>query len=804
MAIAKEQAVTHTIKLSVNGNERTLVINPSQTLMDVLVRHFRVTRTKEGCGIGECGSCTVAVEGRLVNACLMLAVDANQRNVVTMEQLAVDPGFQPIMEAFIHPDPGGMRIGKEAPGTVPNNAAFTFCHLCPAHCSIKAIVEDNRVVDFEPDMESGLFAEQCVVKKGRFSIPEVLGHRDRLLYPLRRAGAKGENKWQRISWDDALNTIATKFNEYKERFGPESVSFGLGEPKGMEFAYAQRLASAFGTPSVSTPGWFCGVPKTMAGAYTYGGGTVIDDDNTPALLVIWGANVVHTSGGVRRETVEKVIEAGGKLIVIDPQPTELSKLADLWIRIRPGTDGALAAGVLKVVIEEKLYDQDVVHNWTIGFEYLREELTKFSLDEVERLTWVPRNQIESFARLYTQTKPAAMQTGNAVDQHVNSFQTNRAVTILRAISGHFNVPGGDVCLTPPQFMRPGSFYLLSKYRRSADKLLKGQFKFARKTTSIPSHVLTKAILTGDPYPIKAAMFILTNPLISFPNSQETYDALMALDFMVVSELFMTPTAALADIVLPVAWGMEHDELGYWPGWYEELRAYPKLVDPPGQCWPDTKIINELAKKLGVGADFWEDSREGLEVMLEPSGLSFAEFKRRRALQPSKEYRPNNYRTPSGKIEIYSERLAELGYAPMPLWQELSQRPEATDEFPLLMTNAKEEAYMGTAFKNLASIRMTRPEPLVELHPDTAQKFGLVEGSYIYIESKIGRVKQRLALNRNIDPRVIFATFGSWFPEKPDYGWTECNLNMITSTGPDYDPSTGGVPMRGIPCRVYAA
>ncbi len=798
--------MTHAIRLMVNGAEQRLSVEPWQTLMDVLARHFRVARTKEGCGIGECGSCTVTMDGKFVNACLVVAIDADGRDIVTMENLAVAPGFQPVMEAFIHPDPGGLRISHAAPGTAPSTAVFTFCHLCPGRCSIKAIVEDNRVVDFEPDMESGLYAEQCVVKKGRFTIPEVLGHKDRLLHPLKRVGARGEGKWERISWDEALDTIAAKFNEHKEKFGAQSVAFGLGEPKGMEFAYAERLASAFGTSSVVTPGWFCGVPKSMAAAFTYGGGTVCDDDNTPALLVIWGANVIHTTGGIRRETVEKVIEAGGKLIVVDPQRTDLAKLADLWIRIRPGTDGVLAAGVLKVIVEENLYDRDIVSNWTIGFEQLREELSRVSLDDVERLSWVPRHQIETFARLYTQTKPAAMQSGNAVDQHVNSFQTGRMIAIMRAVSGHLNVPGGDVFLTPPTYTRPGNFYLLNKHHRNAEKLLKGRFKLSQKSTSIPSHVLTRAILTGDPFPIKSAMFILTNPLISYPNSPETYDALMALDFSVVSELFMTPTASLADIVLPVAWGMEHEELGYWPGWYEEVRAHPKLVDPPGECWPDTKIINELAKRLGLGADFWEDDHEGLEVMLKPSGLSFAEFKKRRVLRPTKEYRPNNYRTPSGKIEIYSEQVARLGYTPIPLWQELSRRLEPSDAYPLLMTNAKEEAYMATAFKHVASIRLIRPEAYVELHPNMARQLGLKDGMQVYIETEIGRVKQKLSLNHAIDPRIVIAAFGWWFPERSPsgYGWKDSNINMLTASGPDYDPATGGVPMRGIPCRVYAA
>jgi anaerobic selenocysteine-containing dehydrogenase len=747
------------------------------------------------------------MDGKLVSSCLVLAMDADGKDVVTMEKLtAGEPGFHPIMEAFIHPDQGARRTSFASPGAKTTTEIPTFCHLCPAHCSMNAIVQDGRVVDLEPDMESGLYAEQCAVNKGRFTIPEVLGHKDRLLYPQKRVGARGEGKWERISWDEALSAIAGKFNELKESLGPESVAFGLGEPKGMEFAFAQRLATAFGTPGVVTPGWCCGIPKGMAGAFTYGASAVPDDDNTPAMLVLWGVNMTHTTGGLRRETLEKTLEAGGKVIAIDPQNTYVARIADLWIRIRPGADGALAAGVLKVIVEKKLYDPDIVANWTVGFDQLREQLSTFSLDEVEKLTWVPRHQIEEFARLYSQTKPTAMQTGNAVDQLINSFQTGRIIAIMRAICGHLNIPGGDVMLTPAPFTRPGSFFLLSKYPRKTGKILGNKFKLAQRSAFIPPHVLTKAILEGDPYPVKAAMFILSNPLVSYPNSKETYEALMKLDFIVVSELFMTPTAALADIVLPAAWGMEHDELGYWPGWYEEIRSYPKLVDPPGECWPDTKIINELAKRLGLAEDFWEHDDEALDLMLKPSGMRYENFKEKRVMKPKKEYRPHQYPTPSGKIEIYSEQLEKIGYAPMPLWQELRLAPEIPEEYPLLLTNGKEETYMLSGFKHVASLRIVRPDPMVEMHPETAKRLGLEEGKWVTIETKEGRIKQRLSLNRSMDPRVVMAAFGWWFPEQAEsgYGWSGSNINMLTPSGPDYDPSTGGVSLRGIPCRVYGA
>jgi anaerobic selenocysteine-containing dehydrogenase len=799
----------HDIQLQVNGQRRDMTVDASRTLLDVLQEDFRLARTKEGCGIGECGACTVEMDGKFVSACLLLALDADRKHIVTMEkQTAGMPGFHPLMEAFIHPDAGARRTNFASPGVKSSTEVPTFCHLCPAHCSMLAIVQDGKVVDLEPEMESGLYAEQCAVNKGRFTIPEVLGHKDRLLYPRKRVGARGEGHWERISWDEALDTIASKFNQLKEKFGAESVGFGLGEPKGMEFAFAQRLASAFGTPSVVTPGWCCGIPKGMGAAFTYGSGAVCDDSATPALIVVWGVNMAHTTGGLRRETLERTLEAGGKLIAIDPQKTYVAKLADLWIRIRPGSDGALAAGLLKVIIEEKLYDRDIVEHWTVGFEKLRQHVATFSLDEVEKLTWVPRHQIEEFARLYGRTKPAAMHIGNAVEQHLNSFQTARAVCIMRSICGNLNIPGGDVFLTPPPYTRPGSFFLLNKYQdqRKAQKILGDKFKFAQQSAFIPPHVMNKAILEEDPYPIKAAMFILSNPLVSWPDSSQTYRALMKLDFIAVSELFMTPTAAMADIVLPAAWGMEHEELGYWPGWHEEIRSYPKLVDPPDECWPDTKIINKLAKRLGLAEDFWEDDHAALDLMLKPSGLSYEKFKQQRVMQPTREYRRHHFPTASGKVEIYSERLRKLGYEPMPLWKDLGRIKDVPENYPLLLTNGKEETYMMSGFRHVASMRIMRPDPLVELHPETAQKLGLEEGKWVVIETETGRVKQKLSLNRNIDPRVVIAAFGWWFPEKdePGFGWQESNINMLVPGGPDYDQSTGGVTLRGIPCRVTAA
>ncbi len=682
----------------------------------------------------------------------------------------------------------------------------TFCHYCCGRCSRKVVVEDGKIVDWNLETESGLPTEWCPMTKG-ISVMEVLPHPDRLKYPQKRVGARGEGKWARISWDEALDTIATKLTDLKKQYGPETVAVGLGEPKGMEFAFAQRFATAFGTPNVATPGNICGTPNVVGCTFTFGSPAIPDEENNPRLIVLWGCNPIHTSGAMRRESLRSYLLEGAKLVVIDPKQIDIAKRADLWIRPRPGTDGALAMGILKVMVEEKLYDQDFVANWTVGFEQLEEHVKSYSLEDVERVTWVPPEQVKEFARMYGRVKPAAVQVGNALDNCAHCVQTLRAVDIMRGISGNLNVPGGDIFITPAPFTRPGRFFLLKKYPRKPERTIGNEFKLATGAAFVPVQSLIKAILEEKPYPVKAAIFILTNPLLSYPNTPETLEALMKLDFLVVNEIFMTPTAAIADIVLPAATGAEHETVGYWPGWFEEIRAYPKIVDPPGEAWSDAKILNELAKRLGMGEDFWDDEEEALDEMLKPSGLTWEDFKEQRIFKCKREYKKPEegiFRTASGKVEIYSKPLEDLGYPPMPLWEDLSQiQLETSEEYPLLLTNAKEEAYVLSGYHMIDYLRKIKPDPIVELNPETAKKYGLKEGDWISIETKNGKITQKLALEPSLDPRVVMGSFGWWFPDDPAdfYGLHKSNINVLVPTDRPHEPTVGSVQMRGIPCRV---
>ena len=792
------------ITMKVNGESQTFAANAWDTLLDLLRDNLKMMKTKEGCGVGECGSCAVIVNKKAINSCLMLAGDADGAVVVTAEGLADDMEYHPFVDNLI--GEGSLRVTPVAPGSVTRKEVFTFCHVCPGRCAIKAVIEDGRVVDILPDKESGLPNEQCPVKKGRMSIPEVLTHPQRLTHPMKRAGAKGEGKWQRISWDEALDTIAAKMLALKDEYGPEAVAFGLGEPKGLEFAFAQRLASAFGTPNVVTPGWCCGVPTGMASALTYGWNCVPDQETLPRLIVAWAVNNNFTSGGMRRESFEQALDSGTKVIVVDPRKIDMASIADLWVRPRPNSDGALAMGLLKVIVEEKLYDEAFVAEWCTGFDLLAEELKTFTLGDVERVSWVPEATVKEFARLYATTRPACIQWGNGLDTSANAFPSAKAITILRAITGNLNVPGGELFLTPAPFQRPGSFFLLSKFPRNAEKAVGSEFKLAQRSAFVPPHSLVDSILTGEPYKVRAAIFLLTNPVLSYPDSKKTYEAMKQLEFSVISEIFMTPSAQLADIILPAAWGMEHEELGYWPGWYEEIRAYPKLVDPPGEAWADTKWINELAKRLGLAEHFWASDEDALDDMVKASGLTYEQMKEKRVLHSKAEYKRHDYRTPSGKIEIHSERAAEFGYSPMPYWKEVSDLTGLSGDYPLLMMNAKEDVYMLTGYKHVSSLRAMRPEPYAEIHPQTAETLQLRDGEMVDIETGKGRISQKLVLNDQLDPRIVVVSFGWWYPEREaeHFAWDQANINILTRSSPPYDSGIGTSDLRGIPCSVRAA
>jgi len=690
----------------------------------------------------------------------------------------------------------------------------TYCaRMDHGGCGILAHVENGKITKIEGDPDSPI-SKGYICAKGLAQI-ERINHPDRLLSPMKRMGEKGEGKWKHISWDEALDTIAGKINETIERDGQKAISFAQGTPKGLEIYLMIRLANLLNIPNISTPGNICHMPRETASNLTCGFFPIPDYSGFPACVIVWGSNLFQTNEeGIIGSQLKGAIDRGAKLIVIDPRKTGIASKADLWLQPRPGTDLALALGMLKVMVDENLYEKNFIENRTKGFPELIDHLQQYPLNRVSEITWVPREQIVKAAHLFSQTKPACIQWGNALEHNRNSFQCARALLILMAITGNLEVPGGNVNRPPPSIMRPGELVQIKRFPNKKEKVLSPEFRLATNMGFVPSQIIVKTILTGKPYPIRMMYIQGGNPLLSYANATETFDAMKQLDFLAVSEIFLTPTAQLADIVLPAATNFEFDDIGHYGLPHGFILTRPKIVEPRGECWSDSKILNELGKRLSLAHYFWKDMGECLDEILKPAGMTYDDFKNIGILKGKWEYKSyenKGFNTPSGKVEIYSQQLKEWGYDPIPHYQELQESsystPELFKEYPLIFTSAKDPFYFHSSNRNIPSLRKLSPNPIVLIHPETASRFGIGEGDWVSIETKRGMIRQMVKLSSDIDPRVIMLSFGWWFPERKDLelsGWKESNLNILTDNGPPYEPAVGSTPLRAVLCRVYKA
>ncbi|MBW1997115.1 MAG: molybdopterin-dependent oxidoreductase [Deltaproteobacteria bacterium] len=684
------------------------------------------------------------------------------------------------------------------------------CGLCHGGCGVLVFTEGSKVVRVEGDPESPVNKGR-LCPKGAASL-KYLYHPDRLKVPLKNTGKRGEGKWREISWNEALDLVANGLLEVRERYGTESIAMVHGYAKGLQDSFLARLANALGTPNVATMGQVCHVPRLEASKTTFGFFPLHDFEGLPKCILVWGFNPENTAFHVYNRILE-AREKGSKLVVVDPRRTKLAREADLWIRVRPGSDLALALGMLNIIVTENLFDQDFVERWTIGFDTLKDHVQEYAPEKVERLTWVPKETIVRAAQLYATSRPACIAWGNALDHNVNSFQAGRALSILMAVTGNLEIPGGEI--RPPD---------LPVIKRRSPKLEAWESlprsvmerRVDSENTLLPSfryvlpQNLVKAILHGVPYPIRAAYVQGCNPLLTYSNSQDTLHAFKRLDFLAVAELFVTPTARLADILLPVASYLEYDSIVSTPASFA-LQVQQK-VTRIGECRSDYEILKGLADRLGLEDYFWANEEMCLDALLEPAGMSFRELKKKGITQGKKRYRvyeEDNFSTPSGKVELYSSRLKEWGFDPLPEYLELPETPFSepgiSSEYPFLLTSWKVYPFQHSGGRQIDTLRKVHPEPLVHIHPEKAKELGIEEGDRVIIETKRGRIRQKAVFSDALDPRVVGVDYGWWFPEKgPDslYGWDESNVNVLTENRPPFNPEIGSPNLRGISCKVY--
>ncbi len=670
-------------------------------------------------------------------------------------------------------------------------------------CALLVGVKDNRIVKVKGDPD-GFLNKGYICPKGLAS-PDRLTHPDRLKHPLKRAGKRGEGKWERISWQEALKEIAQNLGKIKEKYGARAVAFGLGMPKGLDHFVLIRLANLFGSPNVVTSQDVCHAPREITGIHTCGFYPVADFHHKSKLIVLWASNITSTNEeGEISSMLLKQLKNGAELVVIDPRKIDLVKKSKKWLQIRPGTDHALALGLLNVIIEESLYDRDFVDKWTYGFEDLKNHVREYTPEKVSEITWVPPDLIRETARLYAISKPAVIQWGNPIEHNIHTFHITRALICLMAICGNLDIPGGNVQAKDPKIMGLGQFVRADLFPNKWKEMISTYHHTIPRLMTVPPAFFRKAILEGIPYPVKGFYAMCANPMMSYADSPQTYKAFMNLDFIAIADLFMTPTAAMADIVLPVASQFEFNDIGHFGLGHGYILARPKVVDPPEECWPDIKIINELGKLISPTEYWHDDYNQFLEDVLKPAGLTYGQFVDKGYLKGHERYNAyekKGFRTPTGKVELKLSTAEKFNLPPLP---EFSGPPEDDDpDYPLVLTSSKSRYFLHSSYRWIKGLRDKRPHPKAEINPETAGKYGIIEGDVVVIETRFGRITHIAHITDIVDPRVISASHGWWFPEanvETLFDWERSNFNMLTSTE-KLNKQFGTPNLKGIGCRI---
>jgi thiosulfate reductase/polysulfide reductase chain A len=711
-----------------------------------------------------------------------------------------------------------MTVHQPLPRTAsePTTLYKSVCRSCHGGCGAILHVSDGKLVKVEGDPDSPL-------NRGRLCpigtvTTDLVYHPDRLKHPMRRQGARGSGRWARITWDEALDEIAARLLSIRREFGPEAIALGTGTGR-HHIRWVSRFGHALGTPNWCEPGFAqCFHPRVNTCMLTFGDFPVCDftGDVPPACVLYWGHNPIHSGpDGETRFNVLDTLAHKPAIIVVDPRRTRLAERADLWLQVRPGADDALALAMLNVVIGEKLYDETFVQRWTHGFPELAEHVKRYGPDWAEPITWVSAEKIRAAARLFAQTKPAMLEWGCAIEHTPKCIQTVRAVSMLPAITGNIDVPGGWVFGMHGLGRFPSLIEKLTP-EANAKRLGADRFKLlGGEGADLPAaHIptLLQAMREGKPYPVKAFLVFGNNTLTTYANASQVHDALMRLDFMVCADLFMTPTAELADVVLPAAAWPELDQLAGLPTVAANVVLAQQKAVQIGECKADEDIFVELARRMKLEA-CTEPVKAVLDSQLAAGGLgiTFDELKQKGFIKVPfryRKYETDGFKTPSGRIELYATRFEQLGYPPLPSYQEPPESPVSTPEiaaeFPLVLTTGgRIPFFFNSEHRQLGKLRKAHPDPIAEIHPDTAARLGIEDGSWMWIATRRGKIKQRAKLTTGIDPRVVHAQHGWWFPERqaPEYGVWESNVNLLTSNSPPYDPAMGTYQLRALLCRA---
>lgn len=721
---------------------------------------------------------------------------------------------------------------------------------CHNSCGVLLYVKDGKLERVEGDplspFTNGKLCVRCL------NLPEAVNNDKRLKYPLRRAGERGENKWERITWEEALDEIEANVKAVWDEYGPESIFLAHGTGRNVNWQMGYFGQAALKTPNISTiffTGFACYIPRVVGtfgkiGDFVMADAAVCHPDRyahegwrPPELVVVWGNEPLKSNGdGYIGHWLVQCVQMGSEIVCIDPRLTWWGARARYWLPVRPGTDSALALAWLNVIIGEGLYDREFVEKWCYGFEQLADRVKEYTPAWAAAICQIPEDAIRESARLYARSKPAAIQWGLAFDQQLAAMTLVNAVTDLIAITGNYDVPGGNV-IVRDAFEINGNTNMSVQYLPEGveEKKLSNR-AIAGATVAIcpqaSSDDMLYAIETGEPYPIRMMWIESTNAIAcAGMDAPRAYRALKKIPYVVVADPYLTPAAvACADLVLPVAMSPERNSVRTW---WTPVRTMSKACEYY-EAKSDEWIMVQVGKRLNPEAWPFEDDRAWAEWYLrdenKPEGTKFKEslsFLEENCLGYSydtwgQEYRKYEkgmlredgavgFATPTGRVELWSTAYEAWGLDPLPFFIDAPKGPLTTPElmerYPLIITTGgRSWEFFHSENREQATMRELHPLPLVTINPRDAQKYGVDEGQWIWIESDHGRFKQKAHLFPGIKEGVIHAEHGWWFPEseaaEPNlYGTFDCNPNNLTEAGVTGQGGIGS-PIKGMICRIY--
>lgn len=707
----------------------------------------------------------------------------------------------------------------------------TTCSGCHCECGCLAYVKEGKLIYLEGDPDHPQ-NEGAFCPKG-FSFVDFQNHPDRVIYPLKRVGERGSGQWERISWDQAMREIAGRIEELVGQSGPTCIAWGVGDGDRDNNLCNLGWLFALGSPhQIGGDAAYCLRPGCIADRLTWGQNNTWEmgpDLANTSMAVCWGSNPMEAHLCSKGRELLHGLEKGSRLLVVDPVFTKTANKADLWLQLRPATDAALALGMINYIIENRLYDQDFVANYTTGFEALKKRAAEYPLQRVAEITWVPEEKIKAAAEMIGRYRPAALYHRMGTNMNTNNVQNLRAIDCLFALMGGIDVPGGNLLHAPSAKPRPISFFSFQigdepvSWAPPTEVCMKRPGAKEYPLNYDPASPVSWKV---DEHPHMALDYLLDgrikaviwshDPVTGLQNSLKVTRAIKALDLSVVMDFFVTPTAEVSDYILPLATWLERERI-HDQHYINFIGCSRRVLKPRGEAMDEREICGMLARKLKLNTFVELSSAESYNNWrLEPVGITFNRLKEKGLIGPwDLEYRKwekDGFPTPSGKVEFYSGLLEKHGYDPLPSHAAPPDSLESdfAEEFPLLfISGGRNIEFLHSMQRNLRYPRQLFKDPLVTMHPDTAANYNIEEGDWVWISTPFSEangippVRQRARFSRTMHPLIIHA-MSHWFYPEQEAGSSkrlEFNINTIITDQPPYDPITGSPMIRGGVCKI---